>query len=163
MKCDYTLPYIFRLSHGRFTCPVNWRLLKWTPYIIIYSQMCAIKCTVQYSKLMSTGRAPRRGKPFTLKTYISLPLLVSSYIYFIADIYFYIILKKLLEEKASKHDPQSNGSPSEPVSPKMSHMASHFYKCFTSLWKISISVANKDLMLLEEIFIKMNTAANDWH
>lgn len=42
-------------------------------------------------------------------------------------------------------------------------MSSPFYKLFTHSLKISISVANKDLNLLEEIFIKTYTAADDWH
>lgn len=47
----------------------------------IYSQMSTIKPTVQYSKIMSIGRARLRGKPFNSEN-LSLPLPVSPCRYF---------------------------------------------------------------------------------
>lgn len=45
----------------------------------------------------------------------------------------------------------------------MAHMSSHFYKFFTPSWKSLFQFPIKIEMLLEEIFIKTNTAVNDWH
>lgn len=71
----------------------------------IYSQMCAIKPTAQYSKIMSIGRAQLRGKHFTLKIYLC-PFLCHPADIFISDIYFYVI-QILLEEEGEASKPDS--------------------------------------------------------
>lgn len=63
-----------------------------------YFQACAIKCTVQYLKMMNTDSAQMRGKPFILKTHFCLFLFHAAGIFFIVDItYFPIILMQLWE------------------------------------------------------------------
>lgn len=71
--------------------------------------MCAIKPTVQYSKIMSTGRAQMRGKPFILKIYLC-PFLSHPTDIFITDINFYVIWMQLLE-KAGRFSAASKCNP----------------------------------------------------
>lgn len=78
--------------------------------------MCAIKCIAQYLRMMSTGRAQMRGKPFIIKTYLCPFLFHPAGIILIEDTYFYIILIQLLEKEgkasaASKHDPPAKWLP----------------------------------------------------
>lgn len=59
--------------------------------------------------------------------------------------------------------PQLNGSHLETVPLKIYHRVSRFYKFFTPSWKSLFQLPVKIYMILEELFIKTNTAVNDWH
>lgn len=96
-------------------CPVIWRPIKLVIYNM-YSQVCAIKHTAQYSKLRSTG--PHNEREAVYSENLSLPLPISFYRLIIIKniIYFYIILIQLSEEEGktsvtSNHDPPAEWLP----------------------------------------------------